>query len=155
MSKKLQHLKTFENFQMKAFFHGSSKELPENTILKPHSESYTRLPESQRLEKILEKYKPSDKLSRYDSVFLVDDIDNIDATGGSIDFIYEVIVPNGIIPEKSDLAWYTELEITDDPEKQKQIAENYWNGVIFYDKECSVMEYRVPKAYIVDLIEEN
>lgn len=152
---KLLYLRTFENFNMKTFFHGSSEELPKNTILKPHTDSYTRSSETQFLEKILEKYRPSDKLSRYDSVFLVDNIDNIDAAGGSIDFIYEVIIPMEFIPEKSDLAWYSELEMTDDHEKQKQIAENYWNGIIFYDSEYSIIEYRVPKAIVVDLIEEN
>jgi hypothetical protein len=43
-------------------------------------------------------YRPDDKLSRYDSVFLVDNIDDIDSSGGYTDFIYEVSIPDGIIP---------------------------------------------------------
>lgn len=151
----MKHIKLYENFNMIAFYHGSYDKLPNNTILKPHDKSYTKQNDNSYLESILEKYKPTNKLSRYESVFLVDDIENIDSAGGAIDYIYEVIVPKGIIPEKSDLAWYTEIDMVDDEEKQKEYALNYWNGIQFFDKDSSLWEYRVPKAYIVDLIEEN
>ena len=68
------------------------------TILEPQLEFYTRRSDVQFLEKIMYAYRPDDKLSRYDSVFLVDNIDDIDSSGGYTDFIYEVSIPDGIIP---------------------------------------------------------
>ncbi len=105
----------------------------------------------------MESYWPDDKLSRHDSVFLVDNIDDIDSSGGYTDFIYEVSIPDGIIPEKSDLAWYTELEFIerDDYDKQKEIARNYWNGVRYHKRSESFFEYRVPKAREVELVEDG
>jgi hypothetical protein len=151
----MKYIKQFETFNMTAFFHGSGDRLPDNTVLKPHKDSYTRQKDEEYLENILEKYRPSDKLSRFDSVYLVDNLDNLELVGANTDFVYEVIVPSGIIPEKSDLSWYTEIETTDDQELQKQYALNYWNGIQFNDINRSLWEYRVPKAYIIDLIEEN
>lgn len=151
----MKYIRLFDSFSMKSFYHGSYDKLPDNTILKPHDNSYTRQKDNSYLESIIEKYRPSDKLSRYDSVFLVDDIDNIDSAGGAIDYIYEVIVPSDIIPEKSDLAWYSELGMVNDIDKQREYSLNYWNGVEFTDSEMSLWEYRVPKAYVIDLIEEN
>ena len=91
------------------------------------------------------------------SVFLVDNIDDIDSSGGYTDFIYEVSILDVIIPEKSDLAWYTELELieSDDYDKQKEIAGNYWNGVRYHKRSESLFEYRVPKARVVELVEDG
>jgi tRNA uridine 5-carbamoylmethylation protein Kti12 len=151
----MKHLKTFENFKMKAFFHSSAKYIKNNTILRPHADSYVKQIDNEFLEKLMEKYRPSDKLSRYDSVFLVDDMDLLDDAGASTDFIYTV-EPIGNI-EKSDLAWYTEVQIVDedDTELIKEYVENYWNGVPFTDSSASLFEYRVPAAKIIELVEEN
>lgn len=149
------YIKNFESFSIKSFYHGSYDKLHDGIILKPHKDSYTRQEDNYYIESILEKYRPNNKLSRYDSVFLVDNIDNIDDAGASIDYIYEVFVSNEDIPEKSDLTWYTEIDMTDDIEKHREYAMNYWNGVQFYDIEMSLWEYRVKKAYIVQLVEEN
>lgn len=139
----------------KKYYHGSYDLLPIGTILKPHDKSYTKINDVQ-LEEIMEKYKPKDKLSRYDSVFMVDDIDLIDSAGGSIDFIY-LVEPLGKI-EKSDLNWYTEIDMItpEHNEKlEKKYAENYWNGIPYDDFDSSVFEYRTPLAKIIKLIEEN
>jgi hypothetical protein len=152
----MKFIKTFENFKMKAFFHGSAKFIKNNTILKPHVDSYVKQVDNDFLEKLMEKYRPEDKISRYDAVFMVDNIDLIDDAGGSTDFIYEVL-PKGEI-ERSDLAWYTEVQAVDEEENEdliKEYALNYWNGVKFYDEKSSVWEYRAKSAIVIDLIEEN
>lgn len=155
--KKLKYVKLFENFSTQTFYHGSSVKLRIGTILEPQLEFYTRRSDVQFLEKIMYAYRPDDKLSRYDSVFLVDNIDDIDSSGGYTDFIYEVSILDVIIPEKSDLAWYTELELieSDDYDKQKEIAGNYWNGVRYHKRSESLFEYRVPKARVVELVEDG
>ena len=96
--KKLKYVKLFENFSTQTFYHGSSVKLRIGTILEPQLEFYTRRSDVQFLEKIMYAYRSDDKLSRYDSVFLVDNIDDIDSSGGYTDFIYEVSIPDGIIP---------------------------------------------------------
>ena len=96
--KKLKYVKLFENFSTQTFYHCSSVKLRIGTILEPQLEFYTRRSDVQFLEKIMYAYRPDDKLSRYDSVFLVDNIDDIDSSGGYTDFIYEVSIPGGIIP---------------------------------------------------------
>jgi hypothetical protein len=152
----MKHLKTFENFKMKAFFHGSSEFIKNNTILRPHTGSYVKQKDNEFLENLMEKFRPEDKISRYDAVFMVDNMDLIDDAGGSTDFIYEVL-PKGEI-ERSDLAWYTEVQVLDEENEEDLIREyvlNYWNGVKFHDEESSLWEYRAKSAIVIDLIEEN
>jgi tRNA uridine 5-carbamoylmethylation protein Kti12 len=153
--KHILYFKVFENKNNGLYYHGSYDMLDNGTILKPHDESYTKKYDNSYLEKIMEKYRPVDKLSRYDSVFLVDDMDSLDDAGASTDFIYSV-EPIGNV-EKSDLAWYTEVQMVDedDTELMKEYVENYWNGVPFTDSSSSVFEYRVPAAKIIELVEEN
>lgn len=151
----MKYIKHFESHTNKLFLHGSFNKLLKNTILKPHNDSYTKHYDNKYIEEIMERYKPNDKLSRYNSVFLVDDVDDIDNAGASIDFIYEVTIPDDIIPEKSDLAWYSEIEMTNDKVKKKKYALNYWNGVAFTNPEMSLWEYRVPYAIVYNLVEEN
>lgn len=149
----MKHLKTYENFKMKSFLHGSSEFIKNNTILKPHADSYVNKSENEYLEKLMEKYRPEEKISRYDAVFMVDNIDLIEAAGGYIDYVYEVL-PRGEI-ERSDLAWYTEIGMTEDEELKKEYALNYWNGIKFHDEESSLWEFRAKSAIVIDLIEEN
>lgn len=146
--------KLFET-KNKKYYHGSYDKLPIGTILKPHDKSYTRINDVE-LENIMEKYRPKDKLSRYDSVFMADDIDSIEDAGGSIDFIY-LVEPLGEV-EKSDLNWYSEIDMITpehNTELEKEYAENYWNGVPYDDLDSSVFEYRTPAAKIIKLIEEK
>jgi hypothetical protein len=151
----MKHIVTYKMFENNniTYYHGSYDLLEDGTILKAHDKSYTRQNDNSYLEKIMEKYRPEDKISRYDAIFLSDDIDSIDAAGGSLDYVYSV-EPIGEI-QKSDLAWYTEIQMTDDENLQKEYAENYWNGVPFYDKDIRCWEYRVKSARIIELEEEN
>lgn len=147
----MKYIKLFESF--KTFYHGSNNPLPIGTILKPHKDSYTKDPYNKDLEDILEKYRPEDKLSRFDSVFISDDINLIDPSGGYVDYIFEV-KPIGKV-ESSDLAWYTEVQLTDDPIKQKEFSLKYWSGEKHSDKRMSCVEYRCNSAEIMEMVETN
>lgn len=151
----MKHILNYKMFENKNsnYYHGSYDLLDDGTILKSPEKSYTKSEDNTFLEKIMEKYRPEDKISRYNAIFLSDNIDSIDAAGGSTDYVYSV-EPIGKI-EKSDLAWYTEIQMTDDENLQKEYAENYWNGVPFYEKDVRCWEYRVEAAIIVELVEEN
>lgn len=145
------HLRTFENYRNSLIlYHGSSKKFPIGFELLPQTDGYVHSEDTKYEEELIEKYRPSDKLSRKKSVFLVDDKDYIEDAGGYDDFIYEVSYDS--IPEKSDLAWYTEMSMTDDESLIKEYAENYWSGIQFSDSDNSLFEYRVPSAKIIKII---
>lgn len=99
----------------------------------------------------LEKYRPSNMLAHRQSVFMVDNEDDIDLAGGGTEWIFTV-VPQGTV-EKHDLNWSSEISmlISDgysiDSEEVKQAAKNYWQGVPHYNE--SVWEYLTSKALIV------
>jgi hypothetical protein len=136
----------------KVFYHGSSEELDLETILTPQEDGYVQTIEDPN-EDILEDMRPSDKISRHEAVFMVDDIDLIDAVGGYIDYVYSV-EPEGKV-EKSDLAWVTEMDMVDDMDTKREYAMNYWNGIPFHDDKMSAFEYRTTKAEVISLEEEN
>jgi hypothetical protein len=132
-----------------ALFHGSRREFPVGFILSPQSDGYVQDPETKRTEEIVERYRPTGKIARHKAVFLVDDPDLIDSAGGYTDFIYTV-EPIGRV-ERSDLSWYSDIEIyldTDESEQQR-LAENYWSGMPYNEGDHSLFEYRVKSAKIV------
>lgn len=137
------------------FFHGSAKKLNIGTILVPQADGYVNETSEKWLEELFEKYRPLNKLSRLKSVFICDDIDEIEAAGGYLDYIYKVKPID--IPEKSDLAWYTEVQLLPETDEYNIIKaiKNYWNGIQYHDIEMSVWEYRTSAAKIIKLIEEN
>ena len=147
----MKHLKTYENYNTLKLYHGSVKEFPIGFELLPQTDSYVNSEDTKYEEDIIEKYRPLDKLSRKESVFLVDDPDLIEDAGGYDDYIYEVSYDS--IPEKSDLAWYTEISMTDDESLIEEYAKNYWSGVKFTNSEYSLFEYRVPKAKTLRIID--
>lgn len=53
----MKHLKLFEEFTNKVYYHGSYDELPIGTVLKPHEYSYTKQEDNSNLEKIMEMYR--------------------------------------------------------------------------------------------------
>jgi hypothetical protein len=148
------------------FYHGSMNELKIGTILKP----------SQRVgdtEEFLEMAKPSDKLSRSQSVFLVDkpDAELITACGGDDSHCYEV-QPLGKV-ERSGVTFFNELEgfmynsreqyVEDEMNKglsfedaeaafilaAREIADQYWHGE---ESDDGIMEYRTPQAKVIKKI---
>lgn len=136
---------------IKTYYHGSIKPLKIGTILIPKHES-TMIHKGDILEEVLEKYRPKNKLSRFDAIFMVDNPNDIDNVGGYTDYIYTVQPGNKV--EKSDLAWYSEVEIilSEDRNNEtgiKLAAKNYWSGVQYYNKSMSVYEYRTESAKVI------
>lgn len=136
-------------------YHGSKKEFPIGFILTPQNDGYVNDPEVSSTEEVMEKFRPSSHLSRYDSVFMVDNPDDIDNAGGYLAYIYKV-APIGPT-ETNDLAWYSELSIYAPYNKLDkdliQSAKNYWSGAIH--PENSLMEYRARSAKIIEIVEIN
>lgn len=138
-------------------YHGSVKEFPIGFILEAQSDGYTRLNDKDIsiTEKILESSRPQNSISRYDSVFMVDNPDDIDNMGGYIDYIY-IVEPIGKL-ERNDIKWYTEISIygpyNDDMDDEiNQWSMNYWNGI---QHPKGIWEYRALKAKIVKILEIN
>jgi hypothetical protein len=134
-----------------SFFHGSKNEFPIGFILTPQRKNgYVH--QEKASENIVEKYRPVDKISRFESVFLVDEPSLIDYAGGYDDFVYQV-APIGQL-DKSDLCWYTEmfLYLVAPAEEQEIVAVNYWNGLP-YNKPASILwEYRARSAKIIKVL---
>jgi hypothetical protein len=130
-------------------YHGSRRKFPKGFRLTPQPTGYAHHPDQQILEQVFEKMRPPDKLSRYQSVFLVDDPTDCESAGGYEDHVY-LVQPEGQV-EKSDLAWYSECEVyLDEPiERQQECAKNYWVGVPFTNPANSMFEYRCRAAIIL------
>jgi len=137
-------------------FHGSQKQFPVGFVLKPQLGGYAHLPDEDiaRVEEIIERYRPPDKISRREAVFMVADPEEIDSAGGYDDHIY-VVEPIGEV-EVSDLSWYTELSVywIDMPEDEgRRLAEAYWSGEPFRDPARSLFEYRAREAEVVEEVD--
>ena len=136
-------------------YHGSRKKFPDGFILTPQSDGYVT--QQRDFEVVFEKYRPENILSRFESVFMVDDYSMIDYAGGYDDHIY-LVEPVGQI-YKSDLAWYTEFESfwlgenPEDGDMERTCATSYWNGVPYKNPENSLWEYRARSAKIVMEVE--
>lgn len=138
------------NESMNIYFHGSMEKLPVGTILIP-SPDYEQKWGNTDFYHILEIYRPKHMMSHQKSVFMCDNIDDIDLAGGGTEFIFTV-QPLGNI-EKHDLNWSSEISmlISDghdiDSDDVIIAAENYWNGTPHYNE--SVWEYLTPRAKIL------
>lgn len=98
----------------------------------------------------MESYRPVNKISRFESVFMVNDPSLVEYAGGYEDFIYEV-EPIGQV-DRSDLSWYSEIEIYNDPEEREECAKNYWNGIPFTNPANRLWEYRAKEAKIIGML---
>lgn len=143
-----------ENIQ--TLYHGSQREFPVGFILEAQSDAYAKLDKDENFtEETMELVRPKDAISRYDSVYMVDNPDDIDNVGGYIDYIY-IVEPIGKL-ERNDIAWYTEISIygpynEDMNNEIKQWAMNYWNGV---QHPNGIWEYRALKVKIIEVFEVN
>ena len=137
--------------QQLSLYHGSKQSFPIDFILQPQKTGYVY--EELEIENIVEKYRPPSKISRFESVFMVDNPNLIDSAGGYEDNIYTV-EPIGQV-DKSDLSWYTELSIYDDfnENQQRELSLNYWNGIQYKNPANSLWEYRARQAKIIKIIE--
>lgn len=130
-------------------YHGSMKEFPNGFVLFSQNDGYVS--HLRDIEVEFDKYRPRHILSRFNSMFMVDNPELIDSAGGHDDYIY-LVEPIGPV-FKSDLAWYTEFDAfwyeggQDIP--AEVIASNYWNGVPYINSEHSLWEYRAQSAKII------
>jgi len=114
--------KYFENSDT-VYYHGSKIELPVGTVL----EGGDRYNESQENSfSLVEKYRPGNKLSHRESLFMCDDPDKISEAGGNDNYLF-VVNPSGEI-NKHDLSWVTSIAEVRDEHKIKIMAENFWKG---------------------------
>lgn len=140
-----------------AYYHGSKTPLEIGTILRPKADGYVQQQyadgsEDNWVELELEKARPKDKLSRLESVFMLDldpgreDDDGFlfDSAGGYGDYVYEV-EPLGRV-EQSDLRWYTYAAfLAKTPLSKKRAINAYWRG----KRAGYLMEARTPAARVV------
>lgn len=143
----------FESVQRK-YYHATNKNFPIGFILLPNPE-YQQKWEKTDFYSVLEKHRPPHMLRHANAVFMVDDLETIDATGAPINYIYEV-QPLGPV-QQHDLNWSHEISMLLDlggtPEEIAKAAENYWNGVPHYNE--TAWEFLTTSARIVALVEEN
>jgi len=135
----------------KQYYHGSKQSFPIGFVLSPRKGGYVS--QEWRIEKVIEKFRPINKLKRANSVFLVDDPKLIEKAGGYDDYVYQVEPQLPV--EASDMYWYSQLSIYqyDITENEKKLwATNYWNGVPAPEGKYSLMEYRSSSAKILTLL---
>lgn len=140
------------------FYHGSTKLFPKGFLLEPQSNGYASQDSVKDIEACMEARRPADKTPRAKSVFLVADPDLIDASGGSIDVIYQVRPKSS--PEESDLAWYSDVQcaLEDNPpdyEAINSLVDNYWSGAPHHDESRRCPEFRVRWAEVSSVFEIN
>lgn len=123
-------------------------ELPVGTILK--NENYEERWGESAFYKILEKYRPENKISHKEAVFLCANEDDIDCAGGGTEFLFEVLPLDLNKIERHDVNWSSQIECLLDEGKDEnspeiiKAAENYWNSVP-YEME-NVWEYLTPSG---------
>lgn len=146
-----------ENEQVHKLYHGSRRKFPVGFVLKPNRSRGD--PEERAVEKILEYYRPKNKLSRQQSVYFVDtpDPDSIERAGGYSDYIYEV---SADYVEKNDVSWWAEIlnggayDFLDGNKEAllwcKEAAEAYWAGKPSVKPHW---EYRAPEGKIIGIVQ--
>lgn len=140
-----------DDHSSKVFYHGSMETLPIGTILRPNPE-YEQQWQSTDFYNALEYNRPAGMMAHKDSVFMCDNPDDIDASGGGTEWLFTV-EPLGPI-QRHDLNWSSEIsmlisdeDLTFDDPAVEEAAHNYWAGVPHPNEQ--VWEYLTPRARIV------
>ena len=131
----------------KIYYHGSSKPFTPGFVLLPQGNTPLS---KENYSVLLEKYRPSDMLSHYNSVFMTDNMDDLDNVGASIDYVLKVY-PLGNV-ERHDMNWSSELICLLDEKHPNQkeiekVIKNYWDGIPHYDE--NLWEYLTPSAKVI------
>lgn len=136
------------------YYHGSYDNLPVGTILTPRDDYESNWKDTDFYGP-LEMYRPKDKLSHKQSVFMCDNPDDVDLAGGATEWLFTV-APMGKV-QRHDLNWGSEISslVGDghafDSEEVMEAANNYWAGIPHHNE--SVWEYLTPAAKIVKVEE--
>ncbi len=151
------------------YYHGSTHLFPVGFVLLPQQDRWICCQQVDN-EQFLEKYRPQNKISRGKAVYLVisPDPDIIESAGGYSNYVYEVDPITRV--EKSDLQWYTliNMYLDFDPDiivlsqlnltmKDTLImyAKNYWRGIKHTDTDMSLFEFRTPAAKIIKQVKSQ
>lgn len=152
------------------YYHGSNKKLPVGTILNGTKDNFFDRWGLAGFASALEEYKPKNKISQSDSVFMIDakDQKQIASMAGGTSWMF-TLKPIGTV-QRHAIGWKNEVALRSeqpdiyggtDEAKLKQKALNYWNGVpyengadgedILLPKERGVWEYVAQKAKIINV----
>lgn len=137
------------------YYHGSANKLKVGTKLTPRDD-YENDWSNTDFYIPLEKYRPTDKLSHKQSVFMCDNPTDVDNAGGSTDYLFS-LWPNGVV-QRHDMNWGSEISMLisdghdiDSPEVA-HAAQQYWAGNPHPHDE-SVWEYLTPNATVLTVEE--
>jgi hypothetical protein len=128
---KLYNILYTESATARKFYHGSMIYLPIGTILRPNI-NYEENWSATDFYTVLEKYRPKHALAHRNSVFMCDNEDDIDLSGGGTEYLF-IVEPLGKV-EKHDVNWSSEISmlISDgfktDSHEVINAATNYWRG---------------------------
>jgi len=157
-------VQTLSEAAARTYYHGSRKAFPVGFILRAQSDGYVHGVHGdefdvgvRRVERVLEKFRPPEMISRLEAVFLSPLLAGVLHAGGHDDFVYRV-EPIGAC-QPSCLWWYSSIEdylLYDSkpfPVKlSRQYAENYWNNVPPPEGKSATYEYRCREAKIVAVV---
>lgn len=139
-----------------------------NERIEVMEDGYVFWEENVLLESLLEFYRPKDKLSRRNAIFLCQvhqsqSGDHMGADGN--EFIAEVMVEKNILKNRSDLNWIQPLikgcyenwdELYEDFSEYEieKLINGYWSGKA-KPGEKPVFEFRSPPVYVCKLFSNN
>jgi hypothetical protein len=132
------------------FYHSSANELDVGTILTGRGSDYDRDWGYVPFFEVLERYRPANKLSHRDAVFMVGNEDDLDSAGGSTEYVFTLKALGSV--SKHDMNWSSRIAsmvddgLDYDDTRIKQAAEKYWSGEPTDDP---LWEYLTTKAEIL------
>ena len=120
-----------ESHAGKYFYHASPIPWEEGKVLAGRLDDYEHDWIDTDFYGILEKHRPRDSIGHRDAVFMCDNDDDLDAAGGSTDWVL-VVEPLGPV-ERHDMNWSSAISCAvSDGASENEIllfARNYWDGV--------------------------
>lgn len=143
-------MRAYEFAVPKKLYHGSSFKLPVGKILIPRPGYEDRWSHTDFFGP-LEFYRPPNKLSHAQSVFMCDNPIDVGMAGGGQEWLFTVI-PIGPV-QRHDMNWSSEIsslvELGYDLDSPEIVdaAEAYWNGEPSANE--VIWEYLAPKAKII------
>lgn len=130
------------------FYHGSFDYIEPGTVLTPRPDYESNWSHTDFYNE-LERYRPPHMIAHANGVFMCSDIDDVELTGGSTEWLFTVM-PIGPV-QKHDLNWSSAMSCAVDLGCSKSLKEKiaylYWHGIPNFGE--SVMEYITPAATII------
>jgi hypothetical protein len=117
---------------MTRLFHGSGVHLDSGTVLRPRGEAYEADWAASDFYGPLERWRPAGCRPHREAVFMVEDIDDLDAAGAVTDFCAEV-EPSGEV-SRHDMEWGSRISCllsegaSPEDDEVRDCALRYWAG---------------------------